>query len=153
MTAATDTDSTTARRDLLLMLLSRFERGVITDRERPLLRPLVEAEMATLDQLDAPNEACEEQRKALCAVFNLRHRALWPEVTAVADQVQVANTDLRRQLEQEAALHEEHRRSLAVILDLPADADWLAVTRRVTAYRRQLDTTALAAEFGAEVSR
>lgn len=49
----TESDPTTQRRDYLLALLSRFERGVITDQERPLLRPLVEAEMATYDQLEA----------------------------------------------------------------------------------------------------
>lgn len=49
----TEPESTATRRDLLGVLLSRVERGVITDQERPLLRPLVEAEMATLDQLDA----------------------------------------------------------------------------------------------------
>lgn len=58
-------ESTTQRRDLLLTLLSRFERGVITDRERPLLRPLVEAEMATLDQLDAAQVVTEGLRDAI----------------------------------------------------------------------------------------
>jgi hypothetical protein len=47
-------DTLTARRELLAVLLSRAERGVLLEAERPLLRPLVEAEMATLDDLRAP---------------------------------------------------------------------------------------------------
>lgn len=93
-------DSVTERRDLLIVLLSRAERGVLSERERPLLRPLVQAEMATLDRLDAAENA---------------------DFTA------------------EHALHEEHRRSIALVLDLPADADWLAVTRRITEIRRRTD--------------
>lgn len=65
-------DTTTARRDLLGLLLSRAERGNLTDAERPLLRPLVEAEMrhgqAVIDQYaaDAPwLKAYAEDHQAL----------------------------------------------------------------------------------------
>jgi uncharacterized coiled-coil protein SlyX len=34
--------------------------------------------------------------------------------------------------DQEQASHEEHRRNLAILLNLPPHADWLKVTRRMT---------------------
>ncbi|HEY5835040.1 hypothetical protein [Streptomyces sp.] len=39
----------------------------------------------------------------------------------------------------ERATHEEHRRGMALILGLRLDADWLAITRRVTAQQKALD--------------
>lgn len=80
---STEPDSTTERRSLLAVLLSRFERGVITDQERPLLRPLVEAEMAhgqaVIDQFaaDAPwLKAAAEDHEALRQRFeHLRDEA------------------------------------------------------------------------------
>lgn len=86
-------DTLTARRGLLAVLISRVERDVILPAERALLWPLVQAEMATLDQLDAAGP--------------------------LADGA-------------ERAAHEEHRRSLAALLDLPGAADWLTITRRLT---------------------
>ncbi|MFF2014021.1 hypothetical protein ACFVWY_33850 [Streptomyces sp. NPDC058195] len=40
-----------ARRDVLAHLLSRMDRGVLTDAERPLLRAHVEAELRDSDEL------------------------------------------------------------------------------------------------------
>lgn len=66
-----DPDATAARRDLLLLLLGQFERGTIADRDRALLRPLVEAEMATLDQIEAqarePYEELQQRHNDLIA--------------------------------------------------------------------------------------
>lgn len=39
---------------------------------------------------------------------------------------------IAKKLNVERSLHEEHRRGMALLLDLPADADWLTVTRRTT---------------------
>lgn len=43
------TDTTTARRELLALLLDRVERGALLPAEAPLLRPLVAAEQADAD--------------------------------------------------------------------------------------------------------
>lgn len=135
------------RRALLAVLLSRVERGVLLDAERALLRPLVEAEMAGGD---TAQQLAERHRLALSEVLGLGTGAPWdaiseraadaPSWEALAEAVSARKA--------EAAAHEEHRRGMALILDLPVDADWLAVTRRVTEHRRELDAQLAARQRG-----
>lgn len=68
-------DTTTARRDLLGILLSRAERGTLTTTDRQLLRPLVEAEMATLDELEAHTHHADRLTR-LCLLRDAHERAV-----------------------------------------------------------------------------
>lgn len=81
-------DTTTARRQLLGLVLAGIENGTLPDSDRPLLRPLVEAEMthgqAMIDQFtaDAPwLKATAEDRAAL----QQRHQDLIAETRRQGD--------------------------------------------------------------------
>lgn len=56
MTSENEPDTTGQRRELLLTPLTRMEREVITAAERPLIRQLVEAEMADPALVEAKAE-------------------------------------------------------------------------------------------------
>lgn len=71
----------------------------------------------------------EEARDALEAAGCAAHEDDWPRLRPAIDA-------LVRDRDHERAMHEEHRRGMALVLDLPADTDWLAVTRRITEIQR-----------------
>lgn len=102
-------DTTDARRELLLVLLSRAERNVLNEAERPLLRPLVEAEMAH-------GQAMIDQ-----------YAADAPWLKAAAED----HSETRRLADEAAATFDARRRELADVLLRSRDASWSALIGQV----------------------
>ena len=97
-------------------------------------------------QADEPEITAERWRKEAAAMgeqFLARRRQLAralgePDGMPFAPLIEVARQQ-HDDLTAERAAHEEHRRGMASVLDLPPGADWLAVTRRVTELRYELE--------------
>ncbi|MFI7563818.1 hypothetical protein ACIBVM_18510 [[Kitasatospora] papulosa] len=64
------------RRDVLLVLLSRSDRDVITDAERPLLRAHVEAELRDADDLRRTVDGHQRRTERLARQLDAAHDAI-----------------------------------------------------------------------------
>lgn len=73
------------RRDVLLVLLSRSDRGVITEAERPLLRAHVEAELRDADGLRRTVNGQQTVIQRQAAQLEAAHQAIREAEQAAAD--------------------------------------------------------------------
>jgi hypothetical protein len=134
----TTPDTRAQRRELLLTLLTRMERDVITAAERPLVRQLVEAEMADPALVEA---------KAEYDALAQRHDDLIEETQRQGD---VHERTARRATELQTALgealaeftHETHP-------GYPARQSGHVNAGRIARWRAVLNPTAASAQDGA----
>lgn len=120
------------RRGVLAHLLSRFDRGVITDAERPLLRAHVEAELRDADDLRRTVNGQQKVIQRLGRQLDAAHDAI--------HEAEQAAADLAEQLHAYRAV-EEHRSRIIAAGTIPAAEWWhaTAAERRATHIRAFLD--------------
>ncbi|MFF5642088.1 hypothetical protein ACFY8Q_07210 [[Kitasatospora] papulosa] len=82
------------RRDVLLVLLSRHDRNVITDAERPLLRAHVEAELRDADDLRRTVDGHQRRAERLARQLDAAHDAIREAEQLAADYL--AQLDMYR---------------------------------------------------------
>lgn len=149
----TDTDDTKrqARREQIAHLLFRAACGVLTADEGAMLRAAVEREF---DAAPTPEQAAarggtltasdvlmqhDVTRKAMCDAPGAGYHLNWQQIVDAAQRHHDANGEWQAEAEQlrtalatERGAHNEHRRSLAIVHGMSADADWLNVTAAAT---------------------
>ncbi|MFD9853434.1 hypothetical protein ACFWXZ_14395 [[Kitasatospora] papulosa] len=82
------------RRDVLLVLLSRHDRNVITDAERPLLRAHVEAELRDADDLRRTVDGHQRRAERLARQLDAAHDAI-EEAEQATNRAEHLAADLR----------------------------------------------------------
>ncbi|MFS0695108.1 hypothetical protein [Streptomyces nitrosporeus] len=87
------------RRNVLAHLLSRSDRGVITDAERPLLRAHVEAELRDADDLRRTVDGHQRRAERLARQLDAAHAAIREAEQDAADYL--AQLDMYRTVEEQ----------------------------------------------------